>query len=350
MNLRSRQAGFSLMELMIGMVLGLIVVSGAVAIYLAASTSYSQVEQSAQMNENSRFAEQVLTDALRHVGFMGEAGPGSIQESVPPLPAIANDCDGETRAEIYEIGSPIYAVTATAAASDPDINCFGALPENNALAGTDILIMKSAVPTRVVDTDDDNVLDPPAGLVLAGKLWLLTNDDVGVMFDGDDTPPTISTGGDVPDGAAWEYRYEVYFIRDFSDGDGKLMPSLSRFVLRESSVGGPMVLEREDLVPGVEDMRIRFGLDTTGGDGDVDLYSTVAEIQASNNWDQIVSIEIAMLVSGSEADPNYTDSNTYELAGFNNVVAPDTREQHRRSVVRANVSLRNIKFRIRGPT
>lgn len=342
MNTRAHQAGFSLMELMIGMVLGLIVVSGAVGVYLASSRSYSQVEQAGELNENSRFTEQVLTDALRHVGFMGEAGASNVEDPSAALPAIATDCNGRQESQIYRIDTPLYAVSATETASAPDINCFGTTIDDNALDETEILIMKSAVPSEVADINN------LGGVSLAGKLWLLTNESVGMMFDGDATLPSIAIGGDVPSGSAWEYRYEVYFIHDFRNADGKLMPSLSRFVLREAGVGGVMELVREELVPGVEDMRMRFGLDTAG-DGNVDLYSTVAEVEAAAAWPQIVSIEIALLVSGSDEDPNYTDANAYTLAGTE-VLPPPTRLQHRRAVVRANVSLRNIKFLIRGPT
>lgn len=357
----NNQAGFSLMELMVGMVLGLIVVSGAVAIYLASARSYSEVEQSGQLSENSRFAEQVLTDALRHAGFMGEASAGKITVDAGALGAITGDCNTGTEAGAYFIMTPIYAVTATSDNSTPDIGCFGDTPDTNALAGTEILILKSAIPLPVSDgprdadlslpaaspTHRNNILDYPAGVDFTGKLWLLTNNVIGRMFDGDNTIPSIVTGGDVPRGSAWQYRYEVYFIRDVRRADGKQLPVLSRYVLAEESAGGAMELRREDLVPGVEDMRMRFGLDTQGNDGEVDVYSTVAEVQASGDWDQITSIEIAMLVSSQDEDPNYTDANSYTLAGAPANV-PATRLQHRRTVVRSNVSLRNIKFVIRG--
>lgn len=355
------------MELMIGMVLGLIVVAGAVSVYLASSRSYSEVEQSAQLSENSRFTEQVLTDALRHAGFMGEASAGKIEVDVATLGAILNDCSTGTRAGAYLLGTPIYAAVATSDSSDPVIGCIADDAENNALEGTEILILKSAIPFPISDgprdprvaaaaTHTNGVLDYPAGSAasLPGKLWLLTNNVVGTMFDGDDTPPTISVGGDIPGGTAWEYRYEAYFIRDVRAADGKLLPRLSRFVLGEDTGTGSMALITEDLVPDVEDMRMRFGLDTRdaagalGSDGEVDIYATVAEMTATDaNWDQIVSIEIALLVSSQQEDPNYTDSNTYILAGAP-VTAPVSRAQHRRLVVRSNVSLRNIKFIIRG--
>ncbi len=68
-----RQAGFSLVELMVGMVLGLMLIGGAVSIYLATKQSYTEVEQVAALTENARFAEQIVGESLRHMGFFGGA-------------------------------------------------------------------------------------------------------------------------------------------------------------------------------------------------------------------------------------------------------------------------------------
>ena len=340
------------MELMVGMVLGLIVVGGGTAVYLASSRSYSEVEQSAQLNEATRFAEQLMSDALRHVGFMGDVSPGSISTTDPSLPTITGDCDTLELSSVYALGTSLYALTATATGSAPDVGCFGTDDDNNALAGTEILIMKSAIPVPISDGPRDgsarnNTLDyrgdapltDTLANTLQNKLWVMTNNETGILFDGDGTVPSLTV--DVPEGTAWEYRYEVYFILDDEDADGKLMPSLGRFVLREGS-GGAMELEREELIPGVEDMRMRFGVDSDS-DGDVDFYGTVADLQASGDWDNIIAIEIAMLLSTLEEDPNYQDTNTYNLVGID-VTPPATRLQHRRAVVRSNVAMRNMRL------
>ena len=50
----------------------------------------------------------------------------------------------------------------------------------------------------------------------------MTNNVGGLLFYGADTPPTITIGGDIPGGTAWEYQYEVFYV---SDGP---VPQLSR--------------------------------------------------------------------------------------------------------------------------
>ena len=72
-------AGFSLVELMVGMVLGLMLVAGAVSIYLATKRSYVEVEQVAALTESARFAEQIMGDSLRQAGFLGEVTANKVE-------------------------------------------------------------------------------------------------------------------------------------------------------------------------------------------------------------------------------------------------------------------------------
>ncbi len=44
----------------------------------------------------------------------------------------------------------------------------------------------------------------------------MTNNVSGLLFNGA-TPPSITTGGEIPGGTAWEYQYEVFYIRQVSD-------------------------------------------------------------------------------------------------------------------------------------
>ena len=67
--------GFSLVELMVAMVLGFIVIGGAISVYLASKRSLTEVEQVATLSENGRFALQLLGYSVRHIGFYGGANP-----------------------------------------------------------------------------------------------------------------------------------------------------------------------------------------------------------------------------------------------------------------------------------
>jgi type IV pilus assembly protein PilW len=336
-----RQRGISMIELMVGMLLGILLIGGAISIYLASKRSYVEVEQVSALAENARFAEQIMADSLRHVGFYGEVPVNRIEKD-SDLSAVTGDCTGNAAA--YDINNYLFAAVAT---SGTAIGCV-----TDAVPLTEVLVIKSAVPQPYSDgprvsldpndpTQGDGTIDTPTGLQ-ADKTYVMTNNVLGVLFDGADTPPSITTGGRVPGGTAWEYRYEVYYVQQAASADES--PYLSRKVLRWD--GSAMKLETEQLVEGVEDMRLRFGFDSSGN-GEVDRYANIASV---TSLDGVQSVEVTLLIRSATEDVQYTDEKTYTLAGdpvtpkdIDSKMAP-----YRRLVSFASISLRNPKFLVRG--
>lgn len=71
MAMHTRQRGISLIELMIAMVLGLIVSAAVMQIYLANSQASRLNDAMSRMQENGRFALNLLQQDLRQAGFRG---------------------------------------------------------------------------------------------------------------------------------------------------------------------------------------------------------------------------------------------------------------------------------------
>ncbi len=106
---RPRQAGFSLVELMVGLTLGLMLIAGAVSIYLATRQSYTEVEQVAALTENARFAEQIVGESLRHMGFLGEVTANKVEMDPDLTAPWQGDCSGAAGA--YNLTRLGYAAT-----------------------------------------------------------------------------------------------------------------------------------------------------------------------------------------------------------------------------------------------
>ncbi len=64
-----QQRGFSLVEIMVAMVLGLILLGGTIAIYASSKDSYRLQENIAGMQENARFALHALRRDAEMAGF-----------------------------------------------------------------------------------------------------------------------------------------------------------------------------------------------------------------------------------------------------------------------------------------
>lgn len=338
---RRSQLGFSLVELMVGLVLGVMLIAGAVSIYLASKRSYVEVEQVAALTENARFAEQLVGDSLRHAGFFGEVTPNRVDLD-PDLDAVVNDCSGDAAA--YDLSQFVFA--ATSDSSGGAIGCI-----TDAIADTDVLVIKHALPLAfsdgprvVADPNNppvrDGVIDTPADLLPSGgglwndRTYVMTNNVSGLLFDGADTAPTITTGGEIPGGIAWEYQYEVFYIRDAD------VPQLARKYLLWN--GSAMEVETENLAEGVENLQLRFGFDSDG-DGDVDSYKDTASVTAAE-WANIQSVEVYMLVRSATGDAQYTDAKTYTLGDES--ITPN--DNFRRLISFTSMSLRNLKIMMRG--
>jgi len=67
--IEARQNGFSLVELMVAMVLGLVLLGGTIAIYASSKDSYRLQENVAGMQENARFAIAALRRNMELAGF-----------------------------------------------------------------------------------------------------------------------------------------------------------------------------------------------------------------------------------------------------------------------------------------
>jgi hypothetical protein len=166
------------------------------------------------------------------------------------------------------------------------------------------------------------------------QTYVMTNDTVGIMFPGG-SQPTILTGGDVPGGVAWAYQYEVFYIRKRDN----LPPALSRKIL--TFAGGEMTLTTEDLVEGIEDMRLRFGLADLAA-GEVASYTALAGM--AGNWGRVVSAEVSVLVRSATVDASYVNPKSYSMAGTDIARA----DNYRRVLITTSMSLRNPKLLIRG--
>jgi len=86
------QAGFSLVEILVAMALGLVLLGGTIAIYASSKDSYRLQENIAGMQENARFAIHALRRDIEMAGFpqvlnvapflaAGDTPPGDIEVS-----------------------------------------------------------------------------------------------------------------------------------------------------------------------------------------------------------------------------------------------------------------------------
>lgn len=103
--LRFRQGGMSLMELLVAMALGLLLVVGIGSVYLGSQQTYRMQEANARVQENGRFALEVIGRSLRQAGAMGDISATSMAmplSSPTPITGTANSLTVEFNAAMAE--------------------------------------------------------------------------------------------------------------------------------------------------------------------------------------------------------------------------------------------------------
>jgi len=107
--IKLKQKGFTLIELMIAMMLGLIVIGGALSIYISTIRSSSDVVNSARLNYDLDSAMQLMVNDIRRAGYWGGAVAGSdaTNNNFTQVPAAATATD----IQIRNVAAPTTAVT-----------------------------------------------------------------------------------------------------------------------------------------------------------------------------------------------------------------------------------------------
>jgi type IV pilus assembly protein PilW len=377
---RFTQGGFSLIELMIALTLGLILVAGVAALSHNSSQIYRSLSGTSQQTENGRYALEIIAEDLQHAGYFGTFDPNPSfvvdpestsaqqvasrqQELLTALPAEPPSPCGEAPAMAtadlvagLSIGL-LLPVTGwnNPMAVQPEFN--DCIPENaDLLSGTDVLAIRRA---------DTGVT--PLGTLQSGKgngnayIQATFNQFViGVcssptaciglrrLPSGIDSPaqgPAANLFGlTLRDGTMADirrYHTHVYFIRPWSSQPGDGIPTLVRSVLTNS--GNLPKMTAEPLVEGVENMQLQYGVDNDI-DGSPEQY--VNDPGSVVGWANVVSVRVNLLVRTLERDPTYSDSKkTYDLGGGNVITPPGDQLGFRRHVFSSVARLKNIGTR-----
>jgi type IV pilus assembly protein PilW len=337
----SRNTGFTLIEFLVAVVLGIILVGGVASVYIGSKRSFIEVEQVGSLTENASFALQMMNDSLRHIGFFGPGGAINIGNHAS-LDAIPNNCTGA--GDAFDLSTSMFAVL-TIGTPGTALGCV-----TDAVPGTTVLVLKYLAPSPIYDEDPDDpnaVLDGqlsfPTGL-LATETYVVVNSEYGQLQDGADSAPDVSDGNEFARAIAWPYRFQIYYVRDND------IPTLAMKTLAWDAGVGGVTIQTQDLVPGVENFYLRFGADNDN-DGEVDAYTNLTTNLNTMSWDRVVSMETYILVRSITEDPRYVDDKTYNLGDFTIVPSADSArypQNVRRLMMQSNISLRNPKLIIRG--
>lgn len=331
-NSKQQALGFTLVELMISLVLGLILLLAAASVLVSSLTQLKNTGSFSEIVDNGRVAMTMMGKDVSHAGFMAELSGQNLMVGTNltvQAGAVSGDCIG---AGLNNATFPVNAATATfrmlwgeTVSGTTALGCLSGVRSN-----TDLIQIK-----RLIGQDDTT-----AGLVDDSRVYLVTNSTGGILFNGD----TGLVGAAPNNSQYYEYQHRIYYIENTSRYGESDFPVLVRETLKV--VSGSETMVKEEVAEGVEDLRILYGIDDNG-DGATDRYATAAQV-VDDEWDQvdfarIISAQVSMLIRAIEPDASFkrAGSATYNYGGKRVTSEADGL---RRKVLSSTFALRNYQI------
>lgn len=309
---RNNNSGFTLIELMISLAIGLFLLAGVFTVYMNSNQSQRNVEDEVAILDNGRFALETIGYDLKHSGMFGRLNEKELVTATV-VPA-AGECQAGW---VSNKALPVFAI------DDSEANSYAGTCATDYVRG-DIIEMRYSL----FDAD----LTPDANTIyIYGDVNSAEYMQGGGALE-------LSGAGTPIIGSKNNYQAvsRAYYIGNWSYEVGDGIPSLRQVSLQP----GPTVTNTV-LLPGVEDLQVQFGIDTDN-DGAVNTY---ANPSAALDWDNVVSAQIWVIVRGSNRDRSdsvntaVTFSNT-PFTATNQVVNPN--DGFRRSILNSVVQLREL--------
>lgn len=331
------QQGISILEILISMAVGLVLFAGVLSVFVGIRTTTEETSSYGEMQENGRFAINVLTDDLLRQGFWGDLSvemDASVLEN--PAPVVGGDCSGAgiNNNSFPQVAGHFRTLWGTTVASANIMGCI-----TDASLNSDLIQIKRVISSPL----------PAPVAPAANRYYVMSNANSAEIFAGTAALPTIDNS------QVWEYQHHIYYVRNDTQGSNTV-PVLMQGILRNGTA--PPILF-QPLVEGIEMVRFMYGVDTdldadtadygTGvGDGDIDAFIPARNMTQAlweNDGSRILAVKMYVLVRSIMPDPNYENTNTYQLGGSavqDQFVAPG--DNYRRLLFSSTVSLHNARM------
>ncbi len=342
--LAAAMRGFTLVELLVAMTIGLIILGAVAQIFATSSATYNVEEDLARVQENGRFAMDFIRRDLRMGGY---AGCLNVNQDLNANVTynINNELATTDFATNFVATEHIRGFDYVSGTTwSPALPGAGFLTNAEVRADTDVVVIRRG------DAPIVRLQSAMAGT--AGTLDIVNNSGLAandIVMVADCTDVDIFQISNDPASAPVAHAGAGNADADLSkayDDDAELMKLTTRvYYIGTGAFGGPSLFRKEmdqgvmtagqELVEDVETMQILYGEDTDL-DGSADIYVLPANVI---NWDRVASIRIGLVVrTASERGPD-VDTRVYPVIAGANFDPVDDRRQRR--VFASTIQIRN---------
>lgn len=306
---RQLASGFTLVELMIGLVLGLLIVIAVSSLFVSSSTTRREVELSADVIENGRYAVDLMGRELSQSGFYGTIQTVSGATN-SPCSTTVTDLEGTLAIHVAAFNSkPSSSVSAPACLNDIPTSEDSA-KQVNVKADTDVIFIQRLSTCFVGEVDSfgvsvcDALSDKKAYLQVSE--CFSKNPGAVIVAEGVAAKFTFETKS--CDGAT-SARRELIRRFFFIDGDN---------VLRYADITLDGAQPAVALVENIEQMQIEYGIDdmasgAAGSDGSIDRYTSTP---SDTELPQVLGVRLWLLARSSDLSKNTNGAMSFEMGDF----------------------------------
>ena len=328
---KRQQAGLSLIEIMVAIVIGSLLLLGATSLLINNKRIYQTQDQLGRMQENARFAVQRMFHDISMAGYFGCTGAAGV---------ITNNLNNNlaTGGADYDVSHPVEGFDDATGNWLPSGRTFAPSPARTRALETDGITVRgmsgmsyyldSASP--ITSQTDDVKVKIPASMELDKAIeeddYVMLADCKGAdIFQVTDVTPDTdaktltlehASSGDNKT-ASLHKLYQDYENRDTGANKKSVARvarlNVSRYYIAAGSKGADargrisnsLYRNNEELVEGVNDMQLLYGIDSATDDNATpDAYVNAAGV--GTNWSKIVSVKITLTFE--PVDRNYADT------------------------------------------
>jgi len=312
-NISKQQQGFSLVEMLLAMLIGIIIMGGILSVYTNTRDLQRSSEDQVNLVTDARFALETMGYDLRHAGMYGgtnESGLVSCRKGDAACPAAmplaAGDCHNEWYINLEE---PVFGGEGIAPGG---YTCILSHQPN-----TDVLVVRYADSNPVLTAD-----------LASGTAYVRSNYMAGQLFVG--TVPPVIPDNDGTLTANHQLYSRAYYISNFTNTPGDGLPALRRVDL----INGPQIQDQL-ILPGATNLQVQYGEDLDG-DGSIDQFANADTV---TDFTKVYAVRLWVLIKTEREEKGLNTARTYSIAGTT-INTPN--DGYRRLLISSVVKMRNM--------
>lgn len=342
------QRGVTIIELMIGLALGTFLLAGVLQIYVSSSQAYRTNEALSRVQESGRFALDFIMPELRQAGFKGSC--------TGPVNNLLNEAGAGYSADLFDIDTGIFGWND---ASGPHTLV-------GYRAGTDVVLIKHASVNLGVTASGNtpinanNINLTGASGVPAGTIVVVADAEGCDVFQSrsNANANNLSRGASNSNPGPGNKNPGSFNFSKAYQNDMEILGLRSVIFYVGTGTGGSTSLRRvrfdrgtladaidEELVEGVIDMQICYGVDTND-DREADTFVNAGGV-AANQWPSVVAARVT-IVAVSPQENVSTGGQTLSFSDCDGTVLtrdqsnyPELGQRRLAQVFTSTVGLRN---------